>query len=156
MTKKSRSLSVLLMEDVSLLGKTGDVVEVAPGYARNYLLPRGIAIQPGKEGLRLVELHKARVVAENVAREEALRAMAEQIPSTNITLEMKASAEGHLFGSVTAEMIAAAMQNAGLDIQPADVRLEAHIKEIGQHPVPIHVYGDVSVEARIWVVKAAD
>lgn len=156
MAKKKRSLSVLLMEDVSLLGKTGDVVEVAPGYARNYLLPSGIAIQPGKEGLRLVELHKARVQADEEAREQQLREMAERIPSTNITLEMKASAEGHLFGSVTAEMISQAMQEAGLDIQPSNVRLETHIKEIGQHPVPIHVYGDVSVEARIWVVKAAD
>jgi len=156
MAKKKRSLSVLLMEDVSLLGKTGDVVEVAPGYARNYLLPSGIAIQPGKEGLRLVELHKARVQADEEAREQELREMAERIPSTNITLEMKASAEGHLFGSVTAEMISEAMQEAGLDIQPSSVRLETHIKEIGQHPVPIHVYGDVSVEARIWVVKAAD
>lgn len=156
MAKKKRSLSVLLMEDVSLLGKTGDVVEVAPGYARNYLLPSGIAIQPGKEGLRLVELHKARVQAAQEEREQQLREMAERIPSTNITLEMKASAEGHLFGSVTAEMIAQAMQDAGLDIQASNVRLEAHIKEIGQHPVPIHVYGDVNVEARIWVVKAAD
>jgi large subunit ribosomal protein L9 len=156
MSKNTRTLSVLLMEDVSLLGKTGEVVEVAPGYARNYLLPSGIAIQPSKEGLKQVELHKARKAADQDAQQAALRELAERIPSTNITLEMKASPEGHLFGSVTSEMIAQAMQNAGLDIPAANVRLESHIKEIGQHPVPIHVYGDINVEARIWVVKAAD
>jgi len=156
MQKKTRTLSVLLVENVSLLGRTGEVVQVAPGYARNYLLPRGIAIQPSKDGLLQVELHKARKVADEEAHQESLRALGERIPATNITLEMKASPEGHLFGSVTAEMIAQAMQNAGLDIPASSVRLESHIKEIGQHPVPIHVYGDVNVEARIWVVKAAD
>jgi len=149
-----RTLQVLLIEDVQNLGDSGDVVEVTPGFARNYLLPQQLAIKPSKEGLRQVEHLRRRRQEEADARRKALEELAERIPLTNITIEAKASPEGHLYGSVTAAMISDAMRREGIELDASHVRLEEHIKEIGQYQVPIHVFEDVTVEARVWVVNA--
>lgn len=154
MAKKRRMMEVLLMEDVTQVGKAGDLVKVSPGFARNFLLPMNRAAKPSAESLRLLEERKKRDIADREKREEALRGLADAIPATNVTLEMKVSADGKLYGAVTSQMIADAMQNAGLDVQPQQVRLEQTIKEIGQFDVPIHVYGDTTVNARLWVVNA--
>ena len=156
MSKKSRMQDVLLMEDVPELGRAGEMVSVSPGYARNYLLPRHKAAMPSAEAVRLLDEKRRREASAVQKREEAMRELAEAIPATNVTLEMKVSSEGHLYGAVTAQMIADAMNNAGLEISPQQVRLEHTIKEIGQFDVPIHVYGDVTVNARLWVVNAPD
>ncbi|MAE78108.1 MAG: 50S ribosomal protein L9 [Planctomycetes bacterium] len=156
MARTKRQLEVLLLEDHGELGKAGDLVAVAPGYARNFLLPLRRAARPSKEALRLLEERRRRVVSDARDREAEVDALAEAIPATNVTLEMKASKEGHLYGSVTAQMIAEAMQRAGLDVVATQVRLETTIKEIGQFDVPVHVHGDLTVSARLWVVSQAE
>ena len=154
MAKKSRQQEVLLMEDVANLGKAGELVKVAPGYARNFLLPHAIAAKPTKESLRQLEQRKRAVEERIKQREDALKSLADAIPDTNVTLEMKASEDGKLYGSVSPQMIAAAMQRAGLDVHEQQIRLEETIKNIGQFDVPVHVYGEVTVNARLWVVNA--
>ncbi|HHI78794.1 MAG TPA: 50S ribosomal protein L9 [Planctomycetes bacterium] len=156
MSKKASDMQVLLMQDVKNLGKTGETVRVRPGYARNYLLPMGIAAVPDASTLAALAAREKKMAEMEAAREESLKDLAERIPQTNITLEMKVGPDGKLYGSVTNQMIADAMKEAGLEILASNVRLEEHIKEVGQFEVPIHVYGDVTVQARIWVVKAAD
>lgn len=156
MAKKRRTVEVMLMEDITDLGKAGELVSVAPGFARNCLLPQRRAMKPTAESKRLLEARVAKQLAHIAERESALEALAGAIPATNVTLEMKVSEDGRLYGAVTPHMIAEAMQRAGLDIQPQQVRLEHAIKEIGQFDVPIHVFGDVNVEARIWVVNKPD
>ena len=156
MSKKASDMQVLLMQDVKNLGKTGETVRVRPGYARNYLLPMGIAAVPDASTLAALAAREKKMAEMEAAREESLKDLAERIPQTNITLEMKVGPDGKLYGSVTNQMIADAMKDAGLEILASNVRLEEHIKEVGQFEVPIHVYGDVTVQARIWVVKAAD
>ena len=150
---KKRQVEVLLMEDIHDLGKAGELVSVAPGFARNCLLPQRRAATPTKEALRLIASKKKRDEEVIQQREAELQALAEAIPATNVTLEMKASEEGKLYGGVTSQMVAEAMQRAGLDVHAQQVRLEVPIKEIGQFNVPIHVYGEVTANARLWVVN---
>jgi large subunit ribosomal protein L9 len=145
-------MEVLLMEDIAELGKAGEVVKVQPGFARNYLLPTHRALRPNAEALKLLEHKRKREAEHRANRDQAMRALADAIPQTNVTIEMKVSPEGKLYGAVTNHMVAEAMSAAGLRVDPAQVRLEHAIKEIGQFDVPIHVYGDVTVNARIWVV----
>jgi large subunit ribosomal protein L9 len=156
MSKKASDIQVLLMQDVKNLGKTGETVRVRPGYARNFLLPMGVAAIPDATTLAALAAREKKMAEIEAAREESLKGLAERIPQTNITLEMKVGPDGKLYGSVTNQMIADAMNEAGLEIYPSNVRMEEHIKEVGQFEVPIHVYGEVTVQARIWVVKAAD
>ncbi|MCA8972754.1 MAG: 50S ribosomal protein L9 [Planctomycetes bacterium] len=150
---KKRQIEVLLMQDVGELGKAGQLVKVAPGFARNCLLPQKRAAIPTGEALRALDAKKKRDAELVAQRASELEALAEAIPATNVTLEMKSSGEGKLYGAVTAQMIAEAMQAAGLDVHAQQVRLEDTIKEIGQFDVPIHVFGDVTVNARLWVVN---
>jgi large subunit ribosomal protein L9 len=145
-------MEVLLMEDIADLGKAGEVVKVQPGFARNYLLPTHRALRPNAEALKLLELKRKREAEHRANREQVMRALADAIPQTNVTIEMKVSPEGKLYGAVTNAMVAEAMSAAGLRVDPSQVRLEHAIQEIGQFDVPIHVYGDVTVNARIWVV----
>ena len=157
MSKKGKkSVTVFLMEDVKDLGKSGEVVTVAFGYARNYLLPMQIATRPTDDAMRVLKTRQAKQFADRQRHDDAMEALAEQIPHTNVTLEMKVSPDGKLYGAVTPAMVAEAMQRAGLDITPQNVRLEEPIKEIGQFDIPIHVFGETSVNARVWVVSAPE
>jgi len=156
MSKSKKLEKVLLMEDVAELGHAGEVVDVAPGHARNFLIPLRMAALPSEENLRILQARQQKIEAHRAAKQEALVHLAEKIPETNVTIEMKVSSEGKLYGAVTSQVIAQAMSDAGLPITAQHVRLENPIKEIGQFDVPIHVYGDVEVNARIWVVSAAE
>ncbi len=156
MAKKRRLVNVLLMEDIKDLGNAGELVGVSPGYARNFLLPCAKAAVPNPEALRQLESKRKQIEAQREQREASVAALAEAIPATNVTLEMKVSPDGRLYGAVTAQMVADAMAAAGLEISAAQVRLEETIKQIGQFDVPIHVYGDVTVNARLWVVNAPE
>jgi len=156
MSKSKRTDKVLLMEDIPDLGRAGEVVDVTPGHARNFLIPLRKAAVPSEENLRILHARRQKLDAERAAKQEALVRLAERIPETNVTIEMKVSSEGKLYGAVTNQVIAQAMSDAGLPITAQHVRLQNPIKEIGQFDVPIHVYGDVEVNARIWVVSAAE
>lgn len=156
MAKKAKTRQVLLLEDIPSLGNAGDLISVSPGYARNFLLPREKAAAPSTESVRFLEEKRRRRAAEHRRKEEQLHSLADAIPGTNVTIEMKVSADGRLYGAVTAQLIAETMQQAGLDVVPQQIRLEHPIKEVGQFDVPVHVYGDVTVNARIWVVSAPE
>ncbi len=156
MARKQQDISILLMEDIESLGKAGEIAKVRAGYARNYLFPKGLASLPDANALAAVEARKRRAVEEAKKREARLQELAEKIPQTNVTLEMKVSDDGKLYGAVTPQMVAKAMADAGLDVPASHVRMEHTIKEIGQFEIPIHVHGELIVNARIWVVRAPD
>src|SRR5713226_7819069 len=114
---------IVLTEDVTNLGKQGEVVEVKPGYGRNYLLPNGLATIPTEHNLRLLERYKQRVQQAREARIADLRVLAEQIQRTTVTIEANANEEGHLYGSVGAPEIAQALRAKNLPVDPELVRL---------------------------------
>src|SRR3982751_1753099 len=122
-------MQLVLTEDVPNLGKQGDVVEVKPGYGRNYLLPNGLATVPTEHNLRLLARYKQRVVQAREARVADLKALAEQIQRVTVTIEANANEEGHLYGSVGAPEITKALKGKNLKVETDMVKLEGVIKE---------------------------
>lgn len=143
---------VILREDVKSLGKAGELVRVKPGYARNFLLPRGLAFEA-------TEGNKKRIAAETRARgarDQAERAEAERfaatLGATALTLKGKAGEEGKLFGSITAQDIADALAAQGHQVDRRRIELEHPIKTVGHHTVAVRLHSEVHAEVRVSVV----
>lgn len=152
------NLKLVLTEDVQYLGRQGDVVEVRPGYARNYLLPRGYAVVPTDHNLKLLERHKIRVRQAREARVADLKAMAEQIQKmAGITIEANATAEGHLFGSVGPNEISKGLRAKNLPVDPEMVILEGghHIKETGLYAVKLSLGHEIDTEVKVAVIASS-
>lgn len=147
-------MEVILREDVQSLGKAGAVVRVKPGYARNFLLPRGLAFEA-------TEGNKKRIAAEGRARdarreEDRTKAAesARSLEALSLTIPAKAGEGERLFGSVTSQDIAAALERAGQPVDKRRIELEHPIKSLGDHKVPIRLHPDVQAMLRITVVPA--
>jgi len=145
-------IEVILRQDVTALGRAGELVRVKPGYARNFLLPHGLAYEA-------TEGNKKRIAAETRARAsrgQAERAEAERVAAVlgglALTLAGKAGEEGKLFGSITAQDIADALARAGHPVDRRRIELEHPIKTLGEHPVAIRLHPDVHAELRVSVV----
>jgi large subunit ribosomal protein L9 len=151
------NLKLVLTDDVQHLGKQGDVVEVRPGYARNYLIPRGLATVPTEHNLRLLERFKIRVRQAREARMADLKAMAEQIQKmAGITIEANANDEGHLYGSVGPTEISKGLRSKNLPIDAEMVRLEGSIKETGLYGVKLNLGYDIETEVKVAVIKSQE
>ena len=146
-------MELLLKQNVEHLGRTGDVVDVKPGYARNYLLPRGMAVLVTKSNIAEVERARAQAIAEEEARVAGLKEMGNKLADVSVTIEGKANEDGHLFGSVNASQIAAALHEKDITVDDMKVRLENPLKEIGVYDVTIHLHADVEAPIKVWVVQ---
>jgi large subunit ribosomal protein L9 len=149
-------MQLVLTEDVLHLGKQGELVEVKPGYGRNYLLPRGLATVPTEHNLRLLERYKQRVTQAREAKVADLKVLAEQIQRTPVTIEANASDEGHLYGSVGAPEISRALKAQNLNVDPEMVRLEGTIKECAVYAVKIHLGYEIDSEVKVVVMRQAE
>ena len=149
------SVDLLLAEDVPALGKQGEIVRVKPGYARNYLLPQGVATIATEQNQRMVERHRQRLADAQAQRMKALKDVADAISKYSVTLEAKANKDGHLYGSIGAEDISKTLKAAGYDVETEAVRLEGPLKELGMYTVNIELQADVNTEVKVWVVPAA-
>jgi large subunit ribosomal protein L9 len=149
-------MQVVLTEDVPHLGKQGDLVEVKPGYGRNYLLPNGLATPPTEHNLRLLDRYKERVKQAREARIADLKVLAEQIQRVTVTIEAIANEEGHLYGSVGAPEISKALKAQNLNVEPEMVRLEGPIKECALYAVKLHLGFDIETELKVLVVRQAE
>jgi large subunit ribosomal protein L9 len=145
-------IEVILREDIKTLGKAGEMVRVKPGYARNYLLPHGLAYEA-------TEGNKKRIAAETKARStrhQAERADAERAAATlsgvQLRLTGKAGEEGKLFGSITAQDIADELGRQGHQVDRRRIELEHPIKTLGEHMVSVRLHPDVHAEVRVSVV----
>lgn len=145
-------IQLILTQQVPHLGSSGDVVKVRPGYARNYLVPQGLATFATANNLRLVEKHRQRIKELEEARRADLQNLAAQIAQRSLTIEANANAEGHLYGSVNADQIAEALRNEGFPIQSENVRIEGPLKELGLYSIRIHLAQDIEGEVKLWVV----
>ena len=150
---KHGNMQLVLTEDVSHLGKQGEVVEVRPGYGRNYLIPRGMATVPTPHNLRLLERYKIRVKQALEARIADLRALGAQIAAIPfITIEANANTEGHLYGSVGPAEISRGLKAKTLHIEPDMVKIEGAIKELGLYAVKLNLGYDIETEVKVAVV----
>jgi large subunit ribosomal protein L9 len=145
-------IEVILREDVKTLGQAGEMVRVKPGYARNYLLPQGLAFEA-------TEGNKKRIAAESKARatrDQAERTEAQKVASTlsavNLNLSGKAGEEGKLFGSITSQDVADALARAGHTVDKRRIELEHPIKTVGEHAVTIRLHPEVHAQLRVSVV----
>jgi large subunit ribosomal protein L9 len=147
-------IEVILSEDVPSLGDAGEVVRVKPGYARNYLLPRGKAIVATKGRIQEIEHHK-RVIAERVAREmKDLQVAKKALEQIVLEVQMQAGEEGKLFGSVTSAAIASLFAEKGFEIDRRKIQLTEPIKEVGDHTVPVKLRGELVARVKLTVVAA--
>jgi large subunit ribosomal protein L9 len=144
---------LVLIEDVMHLGKQGEVVEVKPGYARNYLLPNSLATIPTPHNLKLLEKYKIRVHQAREARIADLKALAEQIQRVNVTVEANATEEGHLYGSVGPAEVSKALRGRNLPVEAEMIHMEAPIKELGLYAVKLNLGYDIESEVKVLVVK---
>src|SRR5438132_13038450 len=112
------NVKLLLKESIKHVGKVGDIVEVSPGYARNYLLPRDLAAEPTPNNVKKIEARRKEIERLERERREQQEALIQQLSGVEVTLERKANEQGHLFGSVTATDIAKALQAQGFNIKP--------------------------------------
>ena len=146
-------VEVILREDMENLGKVGDVVDVKPGYARNYLVPQGKAYEatPGNKRRLAEDRRRLERVAER-ARTDAEKTAAE-LEGRSITFAVRSGEGGRLFGSVTNADIAAKLAEEGITVDRHTIRLEEPLKQLGAYTVTIHLHTDVRPEIKVWVVS---
>ncbi len=146
---------VVLVDDLSHVGKQGEVVEVKPGYARNYLLPYGKAVVPTPENLKTLEQYKIKVEKAREAKIADLKVLAEQLTRLPaVTIEANATDEGHLYGSIGPQEISKTLKGKNLMVEPDMVKLENHIKEANTlTEVPLSL--GFGIEAKIQVLVVA-
>ena len=145
-------MKVLLNQDVATLGQIGDIVEVSPGYARNYLLPKRLASEPTPANMKRIEAERARVEAERIKRRQAMTALAERLAGKEITLTRMANEVGHLYGSVTGKDVADALTADGLTVEPSEVVIREPIRTLDKYEVDIRLATDLSATIILWVV----
>jgi large subunit ribosomal protein L9 len=147
-------MEVILREDIKTLGKAGALVRVKPGYARNFLLPHGLAYE-ATEGnkKRLAAESKAREAKAALGRSEA-QAQAGRLADVATTIHAKAGEGDRLFGSITAQDIADELAKAGHPVDKRRIELDHPIKQVGEHQVPIRLHADVHAAVRVIVVQA--
>ena len=147
-------MNVILLKDVEGLGAAGDIVNVKPGYARNYLTPRGLALRASKRNLAVAEEKKnvtrARKERANIANQE----LADSLAKVELTIEMQVGEEEKLFGSVTTQDIHKALLEKELDIDRQIILLEEPLKALGVYNIPIKVSDELQPEIKLYVIKS--
>jgi len=145
-------MKIILRQDVDSLGMEGQVFEVSSGYARNYLIPKGMALEATQQNIKLLEGQKRKIEENRLkAKEEAVRA-AEKLADLVLTISQKAGEEDKLYGSVTTMDIAEQLEQKGVRIDRKRIRLERPIKTLGEHMVPIRLHPEVTASVKVLVV----
>ncbi len=148
-------IELLLTKKVEGLGNPGDVVEVKPGYARNYLVPHGLATKASPHNLRQIELQKKKALDQIQQRREELEKLARDLAKHSVSIEANANPEGHLYGSVGPEEVAQILQKDNYKVEPSMIKLEGPLKELGLYAVKLQLADDLTAEVKVWVVPAA-
>lgn len=145
-------MKVVLRQEVENLGRRGDVVNVARGFARNYLLPKGLALEATPGNLKTIEMKRVAWEAHERRELEAIQALAAKIASTPIRIAKKAGETDTLYGSVTAAEIAEQLHEQGIDIDRRKLQLNEPIKTLGRFQVPLRLHREVTAEIDLEVV----
>lgn len=146
-------MEVILRQAVENLGKPGDVVKVSNGYARNFLLPRGVAYEATPGNLKKIAQEKERLEAAENERRTAAQQLAEKLEQVSLTFSARVGEEGKLFGSVTGADIAHQLEAQGFAIEKRQIDLHDPIRTLGVFRVPIRLHADVKPEVKVWVIK---
>lgn len=145
------TIQVILQQDVHNLGKTGEVVKVRPGFARNYLLPKSLASAATTKNVNRLEHEKKAIAARNAKAKAAATEIATKIGAAHVTLTRKAGEEGKLFGAVTAKEIEAALAEKGVEVDRRKIHLAEPIKATGDFEIPVKLGYDVTATIKVTV-----
>ena len=146
-------MEVILRQAIDNLGHPGDIVKVSPGYARNFLLPRGLAYEATPGNLKRIGAERSRLEAAENERRESASELAKRLEEVQITFSARVGEEGKLFGSVTSSDIAEQLNAQGFHIERRLIDLHEPIKALGVYRVPVKLHADVKPEIRVWVIK---
>ena len=146
-------MEVILRQAIENLGKPGDVVKVKPGFARNFLLPRGLAYEATAGNLKRIQQERDRLEAAENERRSGAQSIAEKLEQVSLTFSARVGEEGKLFGSVTAADIAQQLEAQGFTIEKRQIDLHEPIKALGVYKIPVRLHADVKPEIRVWVIK---
>ncbi len=146
-------MEVILRNAVDKLGHPGDIVSVSPGYARNFLLPRGLAYEATAGNRKRIAAEKSRLEALEGERKAAAQAIADKLADVSVTFAARVGEEGKLFGSVTSGDIAHQLEAQGFKIEKRQIELNEPIKTLGMYKVAIKLHADVHPEIKVWIIK---
>lgn len=146
-------MKIILKEDIENLGRKGDIVEVAPGYGRNYLIPKKLALEVTSSNLKMIEIEqqslKRKIEQERLSYQQLIQNLSE----VSLTFARKAGEKDVIFGSVGSSDIKEALSNIGFDVEKKKILLEEPIKRLGNYTVPVKVYHDDHAEIKVEVIK---
>jgi large subunit ribosomal protein L9 len=146
-------MKVILKEDVKNVGTMGDIVKVADGYARNYLVPRGLAVEASTKNIKSIE-HEKRIIQEKAKKiKGSAQDLSDRISKVTLVMKANAGEEGKLFGSVTTMDIAEALKNEGFDIDKKKISLDEPIKRLGEHKVNVKIHPEITTNVTVQVVQ---
>ncbi|MCF7791248.1 MAG: 50S ribosomal protein L9 [Victivallales bacterium] len=145
---------LILLEDIPDLGKAGEIVNVANGYARNYLIPQKLALKASKGAMRQFEAKKEKIDAKRREELKQMKELAEKLEKLEITIPVNVGEDEKLYGSVTTHNIADVITDLGVEISHIQVELDTNIKELGVYDIGINLHPEVTADARVWVVRA--
>jgi large subunit ribosomal protein L9 len=146
-------VKVILKQDVSNLGDAGTIVNVRDGYARNYLLPRAVAIPATQNNLKAFEHERRALDARKTKRKKEADGLKQQLERVSISIAKKVGEQDKLFGSVTTQDIEKAFTTEGFKVDKKDILLAEPIKALGVYTVPVRVFDDVVANTKVWVVR---
>jgi len=149
-------MNLILLERIEKLGQIGDIVTVKPGFARNFLLPRGKALRATAANKKVFEAQRAQLEADNLKRRDEAASIADKMDTLIVTLIRQAGEAGHLFGSVNARDIAASVTDGGFTVARSQVGLASPIKALGLFEVAIQLHPEVSVNVTVNVARSED
>jgi large subunit ribosomal protein L9 len=146
-------VQVLLREDMDNLGKRGEVVRVAPGYARNYLLPKGLAMRVTAGNMKVIQQERRAIQVRHDREKQAAEELARRVAQVSCTIVKKVGDQDTLYGAVTTQDIGQVLEKEGIDVDRRRIFLEEPIKSLGVYTVPIRVHPEVTAELKVWVVR---
>jgi large subunit ribosomal protein L9 len=145
-------VQIILMQDVDNLGETGDLVDVKPGFARNFLLPKGIALRATAANLRRFDEERDHLVDRSSRELEKASVLAAKIEAQSLNFPVKAGEDGRLFGSVTSGDIATGLADQGVQVDRHRIQLDEPIKQLGTYKVVVRLSANIQPEVTVWVV----
>ena len=146
-------MKIILKETIQKLGKAGEIVETKAGYARNYLIPQGLAVAATAANMKVYEQERAAIERKHAKEIEAAEALAAQLNKVSITATIQVGEEDRVFGSITNQNIADLLNEKGFDIDRKKIILEEPLKALGVYEVPIKLHSEVEAQIKVWIVR---
>lgn len=146
-------MKLILKQDVEKLGAAGDLVDVKPGYGRNYLIPQGLAEMATEGAIRDLEHRKEQAEARAELTVEAAKDLADTLETTSVTIPVKTGEEGKIFGTITNQDVADALAERDITVDRRKISIDQDVKELGEYTATINLLGDLKPQIKIWVVK---